>query len=126
MPLIQVRVIKDVFSKEQKRQIISIDRRDGLGRRRERARRHLVRGRGGGKRRLGKRRQRLDHRRRARLGARQGCLIAPRCARTAYVVRAHCFGDTPLLVHNTNRAARRAAMNDPESARLVGSLGARR
>ena len=38
MPLIQVRVIKDVFSKQQKGQMISeADRRDGLDRGREHA-----------------------------------------------------------------------------------------
>ena len=84
MPLIQVRVIKDVFSKEQKHQIIS-KLTDAMvsDRRREHARRHLVCGRGGGKRRLGHRRQRADHSRRARLGAWKSCLTRDR-ARAAW------------------------------------------
>jgi Tautomerase enzyme len=83
MPLIQVRVIKDVFSKEQKRQMISklTDAMVSIEGEKH-AQCHLVRGRGGRKRRLGNRRQCLDHSGRARSGARKGCLTARPSRRT--------------------------------------------
>ena len=77
MPLIQVRVIKDVFSKEQKRQIIG-RLTDAMVSVEGEAMRGVtwVRDRRGGKRRLGDRRQGPDHQRRTRAGGRQGGLIA--------------------------------------------------
>ena len=93
MPLIQVQVIKDVFSKEQKRQIISKLTDAMVSIEGENMRqRHFLRRRRGGKRRLGDRGQSHDHRRRPRSGTRKGCVtarprIAPCCARTMMVVR---------------------------------------
>ena len=67
MPLIQVRVIKDVFNQEQKRQIIGkLTDAMVLHRRREHAWRHLVRDRGGQQRRVGGWRAVPDDRGRAR------------------------------------------------------------
>ena len=77
MPLIQVRVIKDVFSKDQKRQIIkkltdamvSIEGENMRGV-------TWGDGRGSRERRLGHRRQRPDDERRAGAGRGQSCLTS--------------------------------------------------
>ena len=51
MPLIQVRLIEDVFSAKQKNEIIEkVDRRDGFYRGGEHARRNLGHNRGGAER----------------------------------------------------------------------------
>ena len=87
MPLIQVRVIKDVFSKEQKRQIISKLTDAMVSIEGENMRQVTWCVVEGGKRRLGDRRQCSDHCRRTRSGTRKGCVtkrprVAACCART--------------------------------------------
>jgi Tautomerase enzyme len=63
MPLINVKLIEGIFSDDQKHDIIErLTDAHGLGRGREHARRHLVRGREGQERGLGDRRKPDDHR----------------------------------------------------------------
>ena len=81
MPFIQVKVIENVFTSEQKQQIVR-SLTDALVRyrRREHAACHVVRGRGGAQRRLGHRRQSVDNRRCPRASGRRQRLSVPRLA----------------------------------------------